>query len=537
MDRNTGPACSGTVARHQPEYAWAYDAQGRVTNKGQTVGGITRTVGYAYTNGNMTTMTTPSGQSVVYGYTNGRPTSISINGTTLLSGVQYDPFGPPRSWNWGNGTTTTRTMNADGNFSQISSAGSYTYAYDDAFRIDLITDNQNSNLSWDYGYDGLDRLTSAIKPSAVQGWSYDSNGNRLSASGSPAPAYGSNNVILSYNYRGRMASSAANGTTTYTYNALGQRIRKAGSVVGTTLFAYDEAGNLLGEYDGAGSLIQETIWLADIPVATVRSANPSGIYYVHVDHLGVPRRVTRPSDNTSVWTLDSDPFGNGAPNENPAGLGAFSFRLRFPGQYADVESGLNYNYFRDYDPNNGRFAEADPIGLDDGTNVYAYVTSNPVDSVDDDGSQARSVNGFPTIGVMPSGLPYLQPVRPNVLQPLGRVEINGPNSCGECLNLFFVARVTGFSRGAHTRQANQQFYEYLNSGGGPLSYRIITREMRGPNGNLRNPTGFEWHHPIGRPNEVWLLAQCQHRGDIWQSMLHPSGVGGYATYYVGPPSR
>jgi YD repeat-containing protein len=49
-----------------------------VTSKGQTVGTVTRTVGYGYTNGNLTSMTTPSGQSVVYGYnSNHQITSVS----------------------------------------------------------------------------------------------------------------------------------------------------------------------------------------------------------------------------------------------------------------------------------------------------------------------------------------------------------------------------------------------------------------------------------------------------------------------------
>ena len=57
--------------------------------------------------------------------------------------------------------------------------------------------------------------------------------------------------------------------------------------------------------------------------------------------------------------------------------------LRFPGQYADKETNLHYNYFRDcYDPALGRYCQSDPIGLRGGINTYAYALSDPLRKVD-----------------------------------------------------------------------------------------------------------------------------------------------------------
>jgi RHS repeat-associated protein len=139
----------------------------------------------------------------------------------------------------------------------------------------------------------------------------------------------------------------------------------------------------MGEYDGAGNAIQEIVWLGDTPVATVRQeACGLSIFYIHTDHLNTPRRITRRSTSDVVWSWDSDPFGATAPNENPSGLGSFSFNLRFRGQYYDAETALNYNYARDYDPGTGRYVESDPLGLKAGVNTYAYVGGDPISRVD-----------------------------------------------------------------------------------------------------------------------------------------------------------
>jgi RHS repeat-associated protein len=62
--------------------------------------------------------------------------------------------------------------------------------------------------------------------------------------------------------------------------------------------------------------------------------------------------------------------------------------LRFRGQYADAESGLSYNSYRDYEPATGRYSESDPIGLHGGTGTYSYVESRPASWVDPEGLMA-----------------------------------------------------------------------------------------------------------------------------------------------------
>ena len=66
--------------------------------------------------------------------------------------------------------------------------------------------------------------------------------------------------------------------------------------------------------------------------------------------------------------------------------------IRLPGQYYDAETGLHYNYYRDYSPELGRYIEPGPIGLSGGMNLYAYCAGDPVNREDVWGLVWRTVD-------------------------------------------------------------------------------------------------------------------------------------------------
>src|SRR5262249_52587513 len=148
----------------------------------------------------------------------------------------------------------------------------------------------------------------------------------------------------------------------------------------------------------------EYVWLGDTPLAVLDAAG--GLFLTHVDQLNTPRLVADAA-GTTVWKWDQqEPFGNNVADENPSGLGIFDLPLRLPGQYFDKETGLHYNYFRDYDPCLGIYKQSDLIGLRGGLNTYGYVVANPLSFADSfglvgddlgDGARPRGPIGLPDV--------------------------------------------------------------------------------------------------------------------------------------------
>ena len=124
----------------------------------------------------------------------------------------------------------------------------------------------------------------------------------------------------------------------------------------------------------------------DRPLAVVANVNTTPVtYYVSVDHLNRPVKMTdaaKASVRDAVW----QPWGGVHSITGTASLDA-----RLPGQWFQAETGLHYNWHRQYDPSVGRYTQPDPLGFVDGPSVYGYVKGLQQSEVDRDGRYAQSL--------------------------------------------------------------------------------------------------------------------------------------------------
>ncbi|MDO8336431.1 MAG: RHS repeat-associated core domain-containing protein, partial [Candidatus Saccharibacteria bacterium] len=431
---NKGVGRLNKIAKTGFSMSYTYDHLGLVTQKASVVGTVNKNVKYIYhEGGNINYILYPSARFVYYHYdTAGRvnkiTTKLGSSGATqtLVDNVGYLPFGPANTYRYGNTLTHNQTYDQDYRLTNIQVGGllNRTYGYDPVNNITSIVNSLNNSNSQSFSYDALNRLITANGGYGNLGYGYDAVGNRLSetrngssdiyqyettsnrltgitrasgnrnftydAAGNPIQRTADDNSAQTYSFNkaNRLGSVSVNGTqtATYTYNPLGQRVLKTLANGSKEIYHYDESGQLIAVLDGAGVTLREYIYWGNQQIALV---NNGTIYYIHNDHLNTPQVMTNQSQQV-VWMGDYEPFGKVAANATNS-VEIFS---RFPGQYVDNETGLYYNYFRDYDPSIGRYIESDPIGLEGGINTYAYVGGNPLSYIDPHGLDASALSSW-----------------------------------------------------------------------------------------------------------------------------------------------
>ena len=304
--------------------------------------------------------------------------------------------------------------------------GTYTetYAYDPVGNLLAIT-HQVSTGSWTrrYAYAESSQITPA------------ETGNRLSATslpGDPAPGpYGATyshdthgNMLrmphlpaITWDEQDRLASSSRQAitsgtpeTTFYSYDAVGQRIRKATDrqappnqpPARRAARLYLGAVELYREFgaDGATVTLQRETLHIDAPSQTVvlietrtlgTSPPPAQlIRYQHLNHLG--SAVLELDAQAQIITYEEYfPYGDTSyqavrsQTETPK-------RLRYTGKERDEESGLYYYGARYYAPWLARWTSVDVAKSDGALTLYAYVSNNPIVNFDPNGKWGVSMH-------------------------------------------------------------------------------------------------------------------------------------------------
>ncbi|MGI8605333.1 MAG: RHS repeat-associated core domain-containing protein [Verrucomicrobiales bacterium] len=308
--------------------------------------------------------------------------------------------------------------------------------YDDASRItsDEIT-NGYAHGVWksggrNYGYDNLDRLTSANISTYGNGlfggfgaqpnitYNYDEVGNRTSVgSGSTTTTYNiaalpvwneyastttPPNSAVSFTYDARRCLTS-DGVRAMTYDADDRLVQGIKDTV-TVDFTYDwqnhitvkkvggavnrryvyDGWHVIAEYDGAGALVNKYVH-GPATDEVLSQQTSSSIFYFTRDHLGSTMALINPaasSNQAVVRRYTYDAFGNVTVRSytgGPTPGAALLTNYLYTGREWVPELGL-YNYRnRFYHAEIGRFLQPDPIGFEGGdVNLYAYCGNNPV---------------------------------------------------------------------------------------------------------------------------------------------------------------
>ncbi|WP_432589574.1 DUF6531 domain-containing protein [Streptomyces sp. HD1123-B1] len=230
-------------------------------------------------------------------------------------------------------------------------AGRTTYAYDAAGRLTRRTRRllNGQTRTWTYTWNVEDRLTRATTPDGDEWtYAYDPLGRRISKTGPDR-----NPVLFSWDGT-RLVEQLSPDGTLMTWDYTPGTHRPVSQSVHRTPAARPENADAI-------------IALADVP----QSEYDVRFHAIITDLIGTPTELVAP-DGTLAWQARTTLWGT-ALSAPPGGTDC---PLRFPGQYADPETGLHYNHHRYYDPETARYAAPDPLGLAPAPNPHGYV-ANP----------------------------------------------------------------------------------------------------------------------------------------------------------------
>jgi len=161
---------------------------------------------------------------------------------------------------------------------------------------------------------------------------------------------------------------------TYVYDAAGRRVEKQYDGVTVVKYVYD-GDRCIAEYNRYDQLLRKYIYGpgVDEPICMIEATvSPAATYYYHFDALGSVVALTDHNGDT-VQVYEYDVYGQAGSSdpEHPN-------RFLFTGREFDKETGLYYYRARYYNPQIGRFLQADRVGYGAGMNLYRYCLNNPL---------------------------------------------------------------------------------------------------------------------------------------------------------------
>ena len=327
-NNGVGRLCSVTMGENGSSpttITYSYNAFGEVTTH--------QSIGYSYDNaGRLQNITYPSGAVVTYGYdAAGQINDVQLTQpgqatTTLAGNINYHPFGPLSTLQYGNGLGLSQIVDSAYRASGISAGIALDLSGIQYDANDNLALRNSNGVAESYGYDNLNRLETADGAFGTRGYQYDANGNRLERE--------ENGVLTPYSYEpgaNRMAAiddvsialdangnTLGNGNQTYAYsvhnrlveasdttgllgqyryNGLGQRTSKTSNSE-TINYTYGLNGELLVEFNTANQSGKEYIYLGDRLLAMLSANQSQTTNIYHFEGQSV--------NNTDAAMLDVD---------------------------------------------------------------------------------------------------------------------------------------------------------------------------------------------------------------------------------------